>query len=150
MINLDDELITKYENKVFNHFDLDKKDLFNLSNNIWNKLYRKSFLEDNDIQFCNENLAYENIPFFYKVMVSADRISLITGMFYNYRENDFLLGKSNNEKIFDIFNIYWNVLDVFIKNKQLYQYYKRVLLNYIFSNLEMKYVKDILFNTNLN
>ena len=139
MINLDDELITKYENKVFNHFDLDKKDLFNLSNNIWNKLYRKSFLEDNDIQFCNENLAYENIPFFYKVMVSADRISLITGMFYNYRENDFLLGKSNNEKIFDIFNIYWNVLDVFIKNKQLYQYYKRVLLNYIFSNLEMKY-----------
>ena len=139
MIDLDDELITKYENKVFNHFDLDKKDLFNLSNNIWNKLYRKSFLEDNDIQFCNENLAYENIPFFYKVMVSADRISLITGMFYNYRENDFLLGKSNNEKIFDIFNIYWNVLDVFIKNKQLYQYYKRVLLNYIFSNLEMKY-----------
>ena len=139
MSNLDDELITKYENKVFNHFDLDKKDLFNLSNNIWNKLYRKSFLEDNDMQFCNENLAYENIPFFYKVMVSADRISVITGMFYNYRENDFLFGKSNNEKIFDIFNIYWNVLDVFIKNKQLYQYYKRVLLNYIFSNLEMKY-----------
>ena len=139
MSNLDDELITKYENKVFNHFDLDKKDLFNLSNNIWNKLYRKSFLEDNDMQFCNENLAYENIPFFYNVMVSADRISVITGMFYNYRENDFLFGKSNNEKIFDIFNIYWNVLDVFIKNKQLYQYYKRVLLNYIFSNLEMKY-----------
>lgn len=139
MSNLDDEFITKYENKVFNHFDLDKKDLFILSNNIWNKLYRKSFLEDNDIQFCNENLAYENIPFFYNVTVSADRISVIDGMFYNYRENDFLLGKSNNEKIFDIFSIYWNVLDDFIKNKQLYQYYKRVLLNYIFSNLERKY-----------
>lgn len=142
--NLDDEFITKYENEVFNHFDLDKKDLFKLSNNIWNKLYRKSFLEDNDIQFCNENLAYENIPFFYKVMASADRISVINGMFYNYRKNDFLLRKSNYEKIFDIFNIYWNVLDDFIKNKQLYQYYKRVLLNYIFLNLKMKY--DLIYD----
>ena len=137
--SLNDEFLIKYENKVFNHFDLDKKDLFKLSNNLWNKLYSKSFLDDNDIQFCNENLDYENIPFFYKVMASADRISVINGMFYNYRKNEFLLGKSNNEKIFDIFNIYWDVLDVFIKNKQLYQYYKRILLNYIFSNLEMKY-----------
>ena len=137
--SLDDEFLIKYENKVFNHFDLDKKDLFKLSNNLWNKLYSKSFLDDNDIQFCNENLDYENIPFFYKVMASADRISVINGMFYNYRKNEFLLGKSNNEIIFDIFNIYWDVLDVFIKNKQLYQYYKRILLNYIFSNLEMKY-----------
>ena len=137
--NLGDVFITKYENKIFNHFDLDKKDLFKLSNNIWNKLYRKSFLVDNNIQFYNENLAYENIPFFYKVMISADRISLITDVFYNYRKNKFLLRKTNNEKIFDIFNIYWNVLDVFIKNKQVYQYYKHILLNYIFSNLEMKY-----------
>lgn len=137
--NSDNEFITKYENKVFNHFDLDKKELFKLSNTIWNKLYRKSFLDDNDIQFCNENLAYENIPFFYDVMVSADKISLIRGRFYNCRKDKFLLGKSNNERIFDIFNIYWNLLDDFIKNEKLYQYYKRVLLNYIFSNLEMKY-----------
>ena len=136
---LNDEFITKYENKVFNHFDLDKKDLFNLSNIFWNKLYRKSFLDDNNIHFYNENLTYENIPFYYNVIISADRISLINCRFYNYRKNEFLLGKSNNEKIFDIFSIYWNVLDVFIKNKQIYQYYKRVLLNYIFSNLEMKY-----------
>lgn len=137
--SVDDDFITKYKNNVFNHFDLDKKDLFKLSNNIWNKLYRKSFLDGNNIRFYNENLAYENIPFFYKVMVSADRISLMECRFYNYRKNKFLLGKNNNEKIFDIFNIYWNVLNVFIKNKQVYQYYKRVLLNYTFSSLEMKY-----------
>ena len=98
--NLNRDLITKFENKVFNHFDLDKKNLFKLSNNVWNKLYLKSFLDDNNI--C-------------------------------------LLKKSNNEIIFDIFNIYWEVLDFFIKNKQLYQYYKRVLLIYIFSNLEVQY-----------
>lgn len=137
--SVDDDFITQYENKIFNRFDLDKKDLFKLSNNIWNKLYRKSFLDDNNIHFYNENLAYENIPFFYKVMISAGKISLISDKFYNFRKNKLPLIKNNNEKIFDIFNIYWHVLDVFIKNKQLYQYYKDVLLNYIFSSLEMKY-----------
>lgn len=137
--SFNDDLITKFENKVFNHFDLDKKDLFKLSNNVWDKLYLKSFLDDNNIRFFDENLIYENIPFFYNVITSAQRISIITDRFYNFRENNFLLRKSNNEKIFDIFNIYWDVLDVFIKNKQLYQYYKRVLLNYLFSNLEMQY-----------
>lgn len=137
--DLNDNLITNFENKIFNHFDLDKKDLFNLSNNIWDKLYLKSFLDDNNICFCDENWTYENIPFFYNVVTSAGRISLITGRFYNRRKNKFLLGKPNNEKIFDIFNVYWNVLDVFIKDKQLYKYYKRVLLNYFFSDLEMRY-----------
>lgn len=137
--SFNDDLITKFENKVFNHFDLNKKDLFKLSNDIWNKLYLKSFLVDNNIRFCDENLIYENIPFFYNVLTSAQRISIITDRFYNLRENNYLLRKSNNEKIFDIFNICWDVLDFFIKNKQLYQYYKRVLLNYIFSNLEIQY-----------
>ncbi len=142
---LKDNLITKFENKVFNHFDLNKKDLFKLSDGIYNKFYLKSFLEDNNICFSNENMIYENIPFSYNVLTSADRISLINNQLYNFRKNDFLFGKSNNEKIFDIFNAYWNVFDVFIKNKQLYQYYKRVLLNFIFSNLKRKY--DLIDNT---
>ena len=136
---LSDDLITNFENNIFNHFDLNKKDLFALSNNIWNKLYLKSFLDDNNIRFSDENLAYENIPFFYNVITSAERISLISDRIYNYRKNKFSLRKSNNERIFDIFNSYWYVFDVFIENKQLYQYYKRVLLNYIFLDLEMKY-----------
>jgi len=137
--NLNEMLIPKFENKVFNHFDLDKKNLFKLSDDIWSKLYLKSFLDDNNIRFSNENLAYENIPFFYNVITAADRISLIKDKFYNFRKNKFLLRKSNHEKIFDIFDSYWSVLDVFFENKHLYKYYKRVLLNYIFSSLVVKY-----------
>lgn len=137
--DLNNDLFIKFENKVFNHFDLDKKDLFKLYDGIYNKFYLRSFLENNDICFSNENVTYENIPFFYNVITSANRISLINNRLYNSRKDDFLLSKSNNEKIFDIFNIYWDVVDVFIKNKQLYKYYKRFLLNFIFSNLEQKY-----------
>ena len=140
-IDWDDDsgFITYFENKIFNHFDLGKKNLFKLSNNIWNKLYLKSFLDENNIKFSNENLAYENIPFFYKVITSAERISTINDCLYIHRENKFLFRKSNNEKIFDIFSIYWDFINVFIKNKHLYQYYKRILINYIFSNLELQY-----------
>lgn len=142
--NFDRDSIVKFENKVFNHFDFDKEYLFKLSNCIYNKFYLKSFLKDNNIRFSNENLSNENIPFFFNVITSAKRISLMCDNFYNFRKNDYLPGKTNDEKIFDIFSIYWCVLDVFIKDKQLYQCYKRVLLNFIFSNLKRKY--DLLDN----
>lgn len=137
--NLNEDSFIKFRNIVFNHFDLNKENLFKLSSHVWNKLYLKSFLDNNNISFSNENLTYEDIPFFYKVITSADRISLIKDKFYNFRKNKFLLRKSNEEHVFDIFNIYEHILDVFFENKYLYQYYKRILLKYIFSNLEIKY-----------
>ena len=138
-VNLNEDSIINFENIVFNHFDLDKENFFKLSNNVWNKLYLKSFLDSNNIRFSNENLAYEDIPFFYNAITAADRILLIKDKLYNFRKNKFSFRKSNDERIFDIFNIYRYVLDVFFENKHLYQYYKRVLLKYIFSNLEITY-----------
>ena len=61
----DMEFMNKFENKVFNHFDLDKTRLFVMSNAPWNKFYLKSFLDKNDIRFPNENLIHEDNPFFY-------------------------------------------------------------------------------------
>lgn len=138
-VNLNVDSIINFENDVFNHFDLDKENFFKLSSHVWNKLYLKSFLDNNNIRFSNENLAYEDIPFFYNVITAADRISLIKDKLYNFRKNKFSFIKSNDERIFDIFNVYRNVLDVFFENNSFYQYYKRILLKYIFSNLEIKY-----------
>lgn len=47
----DMEFMGKFENKVFNHCDLDKTKLFIMSNAPWNKFYLKTFLDDNNIQF---------------------------------------------------------------------------------------------------
>ena len=142
--NVNSEYLVEFENKIFNHFDFSKKKLFELPNTICNKLYLKSFLVNNDIFFSNENLAYENISFFYKVITNAERVSLINDRLYNHCENNSLFRKSNDERLFDIFAIYEDVLNFFIKNKQLYQYYGRLLVNHIFSNLEMGY--DLLDN----
>ena len=64
----DMEFMDKFNNQVFNHWDLDKNKLFFVSNAPWNKLYLKSFLDDNNIRFPNENLIHEDNPFFYKAI----------------------------------------------------------------------------------
>ena len=135
----DMEFMNKYENKVFNHFDLDKTKLFVMSNAQWNKFYLKSFLDKNNIRFPNQNLIHEDNPFFYKVITSADRVSLINKYFYNRRRRNGSIMTLNNERLFDNIDISYLILEVFLSNKQLYQYYKNEVLTYIFNILNYKY-----------
>ena len=81
----DMEFMDKFENKVFNHMDLDKTKLFKIPNGPCNKLYLKSFLDKNDIRFPDENLIHEDNPFFYKAITRAERISMINKYLYNRR-----------------------------------------------------------------
>ncbi len=133
----DMEYMNKFENKVFNHFDLDKSKLFSISNAVWNKFYLKSFLDDNDIRFPIENLIFEDNPFFYKVLTSAKRISLIDRYFHNRRRRPGSITTLNNEKLFNYIDITFKVLDVFLENGEIYEYYKKEVLTYIFSTVFM-------------
>lgn len=133
--------IDRLENKIFNHFDLDKSDLFLMFNASWNKFYLKSFLDVNNIRFPNENIIHEDYPFFYNVLTSAVRISLINNCLYIKRQNSCSLLNSGFERIFDNISISYSILDVFQDNFQLYQYYKKELLNYIFNLLNTEYIQ---------
>ena len=74
-----------FENRVFNHLDLDKAKLFEMSNVSLNKFYLKSFLDDKNICFPNENLILEDDSFFHDALISENRISII-----NQNIRDFL------------------------------------------------------------
>lgn len=124
-----------FENKVFNHFDLDKSKLFSISNAVWNKFYLKSFLDDNDIRFPIENLIFEDNPFFYKVLTSAKRISLIDKYLHNRRRRPGSITTLNNERLFNYIDITFKVLDVFLEDEEVYEYYKKEVLTYIFSTV---------------
>ena len=67
----------RFENRVFNHWDLEKTKLFEMFYVPLNKFYLKSFLDDNNICFPNENLIHEDDSFFHDVIISANRISII-------------------------------------------------------------------------
>ena len=133
------EFMNKYLTKVFNHFDLDKTKLFEMSNASWNKFYSKSFLYENSIIFPNENLIHEDNPFFYKAITSAKRVSIIDDRLHNRRRRPNSIMTLNNERLFDNIDISYLVLNVFLDNIQLYNYYKKELLISIFYTLDYKY-----------
>lgn len=135
----DMEFMNKFENQVFNHWDLDKTKLFDMSNAPWNKLYLKSFLDDNNIRFPNENLIHEDNPFFYKVITSAKRVSIIDKYLHNRRRRPGSITTLNNKRIFDNIDVMYKVLDVFFEDMKLYEYYKKEVLTYIFSVFMGKY-----------
>lgn len=137
----DMEFMNNFENKIFNHQDLDKSKLFELPNAPWNKFYLKSFLDKNNIHFPNENLIHEDNPFFYKVITSAKRISLTNKYLHNRRRRPGSIMTLNNEKLFDNIDIMYKILDVFFEDKELYDYYKKEILEYISSVLKIKYNK---------
>lgn len=130
--NSDINFIDNFKSKVFNHFDLNKEELFSICNSSCNKLYLKSFLEKNNIKFTNKNLIHENYLFFFKVITSARRISVIDEYFYNKRNHNAAITNSKYERIFDDIEICNLILKIFLSNIQLYEYYKKELFNYLF------------------
>jgi glycosyltransferase involved in cell wall biosynthesis len=131
----DMKFMNKFENKVFNHWDLDKTKLFVMSNAPWNKFYLRSFLDENKIRFPNENLIHEDNPFFYKVITSAKRVSIIDKYLHNRRRRPDSIMTLNNERLFDNIDVMYKVLDVFFEDKKLYEYYKKEVLTYIFTSV---------------
>lgn len=136
----DMEIMEKYDNKIFNHWDLDKTQFFKIPIVVWNKLYLKSFLDENRIRFCDENYIQEDNPFSCEVLINAQRISFINEYFYNRRRRPNSVMTLNNERLLDNIHISYLILDVFLKDKKIYEYYKKEVLTFIFkSALSVKY-----------
>lgn len=136
----DAEFMDKFDHKVFDHWDLDKTRLFDIPIAVWNKLYLKSFLDENNIRFPDEDYIHEDNPFSCRVMTHAKRISFINKYFYNRRRRPGSLMALNDDRLFDNIAIVRLVLDVFMEDAELYEYYKKEVLTYIFKTvLNWKY-----------
>lgn len=136
--NFSRQSLDKYLLKIFNVCDLDKNLIFSIPYNPCNKLYSKDFLEKHDIKFSDNESGYENILFFFKCMVSADKISMLENDFYKeYRTDSDSI--STDERLFDALEIWDNVLNIFLKDNAVYEYYKSVIFDYIFEFLKFGY-----------
>lgn len=131
--NCYDELLNKLDNKVFNYFYLNKTNLFDLSNSV-NCLYLKSFLDENNVRFSNKKLLDYNLPFFYNAFISSERISFLNQFLCIGRER-YKNPKDIIDQLFDNVFVFYEILEVFLKDKHIYKFYKKELLNYIFNNI---------------
>ena len=79
------KLPKKYLNKVFNAKDI-RKDIFKFPSTAWTKLYRREFLQKNDIKFQEIKVGQDQLPFFHS-MITAQRIAILPENLYCYRKN---------------------------------------------------------------
>ena len=127
----DMEFMNGFESKVFNHEDLDKSFLFNMPVESNNAIYLKSFLDNNNIRFSNENFINGDCLFFYKVLTSAKKVSFVNSYLYNRRKKSDTL-MSPNYDLFECIRFIYPLISFFLSNKNLFNYYKKEILNYIF------------------
>ena len=120
----------EYSNKIFNHWDLDPRDVFRLPLGPCNKLYKKSFLDDNNIRFPSGNLIYEDNPFFFKIITLAKKISVMNMYLYNRRRRlDSIMNAIDDDRLFSRIFIADTVIQYFLSDNQLYSHYKKNLHN---------------------
>lgn len=75
-----------FDNRVFSGEEAKNLLTGRINVALWNKIYRKDFMDKNKIRF-PEYFIYEDMPFFYEIWFKAEKISLIRDFGYFYRIN---------------------------------------------------------------
>ena len=89
---------------------------------VWSKLFRTDFLLEKELYFL-EGLVYEDIPFHWKAVVLADRITLLPELLYHYRYHALSIVNRVGKHHFDGVSIYSQV-ERFLKKSGHYSLYK--------------------------
>lgn len=141
MINYDDESHELYENDWFNLNIFDesfedavfnmgdfKGSIFDLSVSVCQKIYNTTFLREIDARF-PEGIFFEDMPFFYYVLLKAERISIIKDKLYYRRKHDASITHVVDGQFLDTVPAGQELMRIFIENNW-YDAYKFDLLAY--------------------
>ena len=74
-----------FDNRAFSYVDT-KPFLLDVCVMAWNKLYRKSFIDECQAEF-PEGLIFEDGPFFFSIFFKTKRVSIVRDFLYCYRIN---------------------------------------------------------------
>lgn len=148
--------IINYHEKMYNSSDEIRKDFVNLWDNtmlynIWNKVYSRKIIEDNNIRFPHYNWG-EDVEFNRMYLEHIDSMYNSSKCFYHYiREREGAATKNYKPEIFDIrkkefkeFNDYferWN-----IKKEDYYEFSCRRYSERVLGCIENVYCSDMKFS----
>lgn len=134
----DMKFMNKYIGKVFNHMDLEPNSLFDIPGANCNKLFSRKFIVKNKVKY-PEGLIYEDTAVFFEYMIKAKRISLIDEYFYNRRRRKNSVMTNTGRKLFDSIPIAKDLMSVFLKDPNIYERYKKGVINITFLFLKGRY-----------
>lgn len=91
----------------------------------WNKLIKRSIIENNKIRF-PEGLIYEDLEFFFKILPYIDKILYISKSFVHYVQREKSILNNKSARVEDIFQILNNIF-AYYKEIRLYDKYEKEL-----------------------
>lgn len=112
--------------------------IFNLNHTCWGKLFKRSFLIDNNL-FFYEGLIFEDLEYYFRYMLKAKRVGFIKDHLYYYRRNlDSSTISNANEKHFDLIKIL-QLIEETINEYNLYDQFRTGYNEYKISLLCYRY-----------
>lgn len=117
------------ENKNWDNFVFDynysKRLVMNAMFVVWSKLYKTSFLKENDIK-CDTYKIFNDVRFHIESMLLSERISYVPEILYNYNklnEDSLQTSKSNSNKRMLVFDLFDGVEDFLVKHNLFDEFY---------------------------
>ena len=81
--------------------DETKNQILNINVVLWNKIYKREFLQETNVKFQNGYI-YEDLPFFFETYLKAQRINILWEAPYYYRQNrSFSTMQNSDKKVYD-------------------------------------------------
>ena len=122
------------ENAIFKHEDTHDF-LFEIPVGPVSKLYKRQFLQENNLTF-PQGMLFEDNAFFYNAYFHCQKAGFLKKQLYFRRRHEESVTQTFDESKFDIVKATNAVLDVFVNNG-VYEYYKEDVINHTFSmNME--------------
>ncbi len=118
----------------------DCRNPFSGNYSVCNKIYRKSFLEEKDIKFV-ENNVFEGQIFDLLAFFNSESILVSENNFYKYRIHNTSLMQNLKNNIFDIFKVI-EIVDDCIRVQNLYDEYKYALFQYKYEELTLRFIES--------
>lgn len=136
-----------FEDRVFSPDEI-KGSIFDLSVGVCQKIYKISFLREIDAKF-PEGIFFEDMPFFYYVLLKSERISIIKRHLYFRRKHDESITHVVDGKFLDTVPAGQELIRIFIENEWYHTYIYDLLAykingpRFALRDIEEKYKVDM-------
>lgn len=112
---------------------------------VWNKIYKRELLLDNNIYFL-DNSYWEDNLFSFQVFTKANMVSLATGVNYHYYQREMSITNTFSKKHIDDLIAAFKILKSYLEENSIYTKYRKEFCSYfdraILSLLEMLFKNE--------
>ena len=127
---------SKFDGVIFNYNDVSDA-IFHIAVSPCNKLIKKNLFDKLNYRF-HEGVMFEDNPFFFKLFLNSERVSIIREHLYYRRRREDSVMANNGLKLKDNMAMTTEVVNVF-RDEELLEKYKRSLTNFKLFNIRTYY-----------